>query len=239
MFCDFHFIVILERLRLPLPVTEARCDCGALTELGRLPTLRTTSLHPRRLARICRELRDMNVAVRADDERCIEVAVPRHLAVDITLRCSGDARPGAACVDGIVCTNARAHKEQKCSELLAEIGAGSSWLFWRPEGDGSEALEFVEGLELARGRPHPTKPSWPSWHGGGDGFGCSPSLCKSVHHLFAVWAKGVACPQSKIRNVVMCSHAVWRALHTPCLMQSVPALVGTDAEHKLPTTFPN
>ena len=60
----------------------------------------------------------MNVAVRADDERCVEVVasgLPLHhgaqLAVDITLRCavssSGEARPGAARVDGIVCTNAR------------------------------------------------------------------------------------------------------------------------------------
>ena len=26
------FRIVLERLRLPLPVTEARCDCGALTD---------------------------------------------------------------------------------------------------------------------------------------------------------------------------------------------------------------
>ena len=81
-----------ERLRLPLSITEARCECGgsldfrgqhraACPRSGRLrsravPTERT-------LARVCREagatvrrnakLRDMNISVPATDERAIEV----------------------------------------------------------------------------------------------------------------------------------------------------------------------
>ena len=128
-----------------LLVADARCDCGALTATG--PLARTQDdfargqLPEKTLARICEEagatvranvkLRDMNVAVRGDDERCFEVVAsglpPYHgaqLAVDITMRCavlsSGEARPVAARVDGIMCMNARADKEQK----------------YRPEGDG-------------------------------------------------------------------------------------------------------
>ena len=103
----------------------------------------------------------------ADDERCIEVVASglplyhgAQLAVDITLRCavssSGEARLGAACVDAIVCTNARADKEQKYSELLAgdrcrlivvALETGGRW--------SSEALEFVEGPARARSREAP------------------------------------------------------------------------------------
>ena len=74
-----------------LGVVDAVCECGGPhrhqgTPQGRLSTfrLRTRAVAPERtLARICREagatvrsnikLRDMNVHVRADDERCIEV----------------------------------------------------------------------------------------------------------------------------------------------------------------------
>ena len=87
--------------------------------------LRTRAVAPERtLARVCREagaivrtnvkLRDMNIAVRADDERCIEVVASglplfhgAQLAVDITLRCAltsrGEPRTGAAREDGITC----------------------------------------------------------------------------------------------------------------------------------------
>ena len=58
----------------------------------------------------------MNVAVKGNDERCVEVVasgLPLYhgvqLAVDI-MRCSGE-RPGAAHGNEIVCTNARADKE--------------------------------------------------------------------------------------------------------------------------------
>ena len=74
--------LILERLRLPLHATDARCECGApFDELGRHRTacrrsgrLRVRAVNPERtLGRVCREagatvrcntkLRDMNVAV--------------------------------------------------------------------------------------------------------------------------------------------------------------------------------
>ena len=84
--------LVLERLRLPLPVTEAFCECGSPLDVwgrhraacprsGRLRA-RAVGLE-RSLALVCREaeatarchakLRDMNVAVSAQDERAIEV----------------------------------------------------------------------------------------------------------------------------------------------------------------------
>ena len=124
--------LVLERLRLPLSITEARCECGgsldfrgqhraACPRSGRLrsravPTERT-------LARVCREagatvrrnakLRDMNISVPATDERAIEVLASglelNHgapLAVDIIVRSAvtacGRARPNASIVDGQV-----------------------------------------------------------------------------------------------------------------------------------------
>ena len=103
--------LILERLRLPLAVADAVCECGALVDTrGRHRAacphsgwLRTRAVAPERTLRNCREagaavrpnvkLRDMNVLVRADDERCIEVLASglplfhgAQLAVDISLR---------------------------------------------------------------------------------------------------------------------------------------------------------
>ena len=144
---DLFRVLILERLRVPFPVTEARCECGAVFDCkGRHRAacphsgrLRTRALAPERtLARVCREagalvrcnvkLVDMNIAVAANDQRAIEVVasgLPVHhgaqLAVDITLRCSltasGLPHPGAAVADGVVCRRARADKERKYTEL--------------------------------------------------------------------------------------------------------------------------
>ena len=106
--------LLLERLRLPVEITDARCECGIALDTqahhratcARSGRLRSRALGPERtLARVCREagatvhvnakLGDMNVAVRADDMRSIEVlasGLPLHhgaqLAVDITLRCA-------------------------------------------------------------------------------------------------------------------------------------------------------
>ena len=174
---DVFRTIVLERLRLPLHVSDGRCECGALTDRqrtppGRLPALRTTPHEGS-----CREagatvcanvkLRDLNVVVRGDDERCIEVVasgLPLHhgaqLAVDITMcsavTSSDEARPGAAHVDGIVCINARTDKELKYAELLAgdrcrlivvALETGGRW--------SPEALEFIEGLGRARAREAP------------------------------------------------------------------------------------
>ena len=107
-------VLLLERLQLPLPVTEATCEgChSALDARGRHRAACTLSGRVKKratptervLARVCREagarvrfdahLRDMNVDVAASDGRRIEVLAQdlpcfggAQLAVDITLRC--------------------------------------------------------------------------------------------------------------------------------------------------------
>ena len=68
-------------------------------------------------------LRDMNVAVTAQDDRAVKVLASglplffrAQLAVDITLRCAltaeGIAQPGAARFNGAVCSRAREEKER-------------------------------------------------------------------------------------------------------------------------------
>ena len=144
-----HFrTLVLERLRWPLQIVEAQCECGALLDVQgrhraacpRSGRLRSRAVGPERtLARVCREagatvrcnvhLRDMNVAVSATDMRSIEVlatGLPLHhgaqLAVDITLRTAltsaSHACPSAATIDGAVLVKARADKERKYAELV-------------------------------------------------------------------------------------------------------------------------
>ena len=187
--------LILERLRLPLAVTEGRCECGdwvdskghraACPHSGRL---RTRAVAPERtLARVLREaganvrfnflLRDMNVAVRAEDVRRIEVLASglplfhgAQLAVDITLRSAltsnGEPRPRSARVDGHVCERVRADKETKYAELLVgdrcrlvvvALETGGRW--------SSEAIQFVESLASSRAREEqPTlRPAFLAW----------------------------------------------------------------------------
>ena len=94
--------LVLERLRLPLDVTDASCECGSRLGLLGSKRLRSRALGTERsLARVCREagatvrcntkLTNMNVHVPAHDERAIEVlasGLPLHhggqLEVDIT-----------------------------------------------------------------------------------------------------------------------------------------------------------
>ena len=141
--------LVLERLRLPLDVTEAVCECGSrLDVLGRHRAacprsgrLRSRAVGiERSLARVCREagatvrcntkLRDMNICVPANDERAIEVlasGLPLHhgaqLAVDITLRSAltaqGCACPNASRSNGAVLSRARQDKETKYYELVS------------------------------------------------------------------------------------------------------------------------
>ena len=126
--------LILERLRLLLQVTEKVCECGTMLDstgrhraaCKRSGRLKKRALAPERtLARVSREagatercnakLCDMNLAVAANDDGAIEVLASglplffgAQLAVDITVRCAlaadGTAQPGAARVDGAVCT---------------------------------------------------------------------------------------------------------------------------------------
>ena len=153
--CEFQIqpetfrVLALERLRIPIHVTDALCECGApVDHLGRhrgacphSGRLKRRAMVPERtLARVCREagalvrfnvkLRDMNVTVPVDDDRAIEVLASglpmRHgaqLAIDITLRSATSAnglpRRNAAHRDGAVLTQARADKEAKYAELVA------------------------------------------------------------------------------------------------------------------------
>ena len=129
--------LVLERMRLPLQIVEAHCECGAALDVQgrhraacpRSGRLKSRAGGPERtLARVCREagatvrcnvrLRDMNVAVPATDMRSIEVlatGLPLHhgtqLAVDITMRCAltstSQACPNAAIENGAVLVKAR------------------------------------------------------------------------------------------------------------------------------------
>ena len=169
--------IILERVRLPLQVTEVRCECGVpLDNRGRHRAassrsgrLKSRALAPERTpARVCREagatvrynakLRDMDLDVSANnDDRATEVlatGLPLYfgaqLAVDITLRCAlasdGTAQPGAARMDGAVCTRAWEDKERKYSEAVA-LETGGRW--------SEESLQFVESLAAVRARDAP------------------------------------------------------------------------------------
>ena len=161
--------LLLERMRLPLQITEARCECGSqLDKLGRhrgaCPRFERT------LARVCREagasvrckcrLRDMNVTVRADDERVLEVlasGLPLHhgaqLAVDITLQsaltAAGLPSPSAAHVNGAASARARRDRERKYGELLEgdRCHTGRRW--------SQEACNFVTSLAAGRCRDVP------------------------------------------------------------------------------------
>ena len=180
-------ILVFERLRLPLPITDATCGCGVCLDLlgrhraacPRSGRLRTRAVPTERtLARVCREagafvrvnakLRDMNVEVRADDERATQVlasGLPIHqgaqLAVDITVRSpltsTGLARPGAATTDGAVLVGARADKKAKYTQLLqgnrchlvvVGLETGGRW--------STEATTFVDMLAASRAREVPS-----------------------------------------------------------------------------------
>ena len=120
--------LVKERLRLPLDITEARCEgCNtALDAYGwhrsacpRSGRVKARASAPgRALAKVCREagaqvrtnqlLRDLNVGVGGSDGRRIEVVANglscyhgAQLAVDITLRCalSADGAPQASAAD--------------------------------------------------------------------------------------------------------------------------------------------
>ena len=168
-------VLLLERLQLPLPVDEAVCSgCHApLDPLGRhrAACARTGRLKKRRLQSNA-FLRDMNVGVRASDERRIEVLAQDlpcfggvQLAIDITLRgvlsSSKEPHSNAADVDGAVLARARADKEATYPELLTgrcrlvvmAIETGGRW--------SSEAMDFVRQLAFAKAREVPSHMRFP------------------------------------------------------------------------------
>ena len=146
--------LILERLRLPLQVTEKVCECGTMLDStgrhraacnrsGRLKK-RALALE-RTLARVCREagatvrcnakLRDMNLTVSANDEH-------GHRSSGAPLLRTG--RHSAARVDGAVCTRAREDKERtysallrgdRCRSVVVALETGGRW--------SEEVLQFV------------------------------------------------------------------------------------------------
>ena len=160
--------------------------CGAGTGLlVRSGRLRARAVGPERsLAHVCREagatvrchakLRDMNVAVSAQDERATEVVasgLPIHhgaqLAVDVVLTAQGLASPGAAHINGAAALRARRDKELKYQELVAgnrcalvvvAVETGGRW--------STEAVDFVSSLAGARARDAPPllrRSSFLSW----------------------------------------------------------------------------
>ena len=164
-------VLLRERLRLPLFLTESTCS-GAINRLIRW---RATPIE-RVMARICREagarvkfnvlLRDMKVRVASSDARRIEVLaqdIPcfggSQLAVDVTLRSaltrSGEAQPGAAEEDGAILLQARVDKENKYTELLngrcrlvvVALETGGRW--------SNEAVDLIWQLAQAKAREVP------------------------------------------------------------------------------------
>ena len=186
--------LILERLKLPLAVTDATCECGAPWTVGKgraacsqSGRLHTRAVAPEKtLARVCREAgaivrtnvknRDMNIAVRADDERCIEVVAVRppsvpcaQLAVDITLRCAftsrGEPRERPSRQSSEVRGVAR------WGSLSARCGCAGDWRTVEHRSTGVRGVSSV----VPGKRPHP------HWHdlysslGGEGGLACCPS----------------------------------------------------------------
>ena len=152
-------------LRLPLMITEARCECrrgldvrgqhrAACPRSGRL---RSRAVPMERTQAVCREagatvrintrLRDMNLSVPAIDERTIEVlasGLPMNhgaqLAVDITTRSAGD-RLRKSVPERCHCGWVRAHRSQtrqggSTQSCCKATGVSLSWSELRPEAGG-------------------------------------------------------------------------------------------------------
>ena len=176
--------VILERLRLPLDITNCRCECGrSVDNLGRHRCPRsgrlwTRAVVPERtLARVCREagavvrrnvkLRDMNTTVPVNDAREIEVLASglpmhheTHLAVDITLRSAVNAS-GGACANAAGVNGAVLHggtRKPSTPSWWKGIGVASVVVPIETGGRwGEEAIRFVGGLASARSREAPSR----------------------------------------------------------------------------------
>ena len=112
--------IILERVRLPLQVTEVRCECGtpldsrgcrrvACSQSGRLNS-RTHTNEICAAARNNAKLRDLDLAISANDDRAMEA-----LATGLPLFFGAQL---AVNIDGVVCTTAGEDKKRKYSDLL-------------------------------------------------------------------------------------------------------------------------
>ena len=157
-------VLLLDRLRLPLFLTEATCEAchKPLDPLGRHRTAgpnsgrlkkRATRVE-RVLARICRgagghvkgnaRLRDMNVGVSATDDRNVDVTMLSPL------RRNGEARPNAAEVNGAVLLQARTAKETRYAELMTRRCRLWSWSEWRKADVGAMRQALSSGSWAAR-----------------------------------------------------------------------------------------
>ena len=178
-----HLFRMLILDRLPLPLTEANCECGSRLDVfgrhhaacPRSGRLRIRAAGPERtLARVCREagatvrpnakLRDMNACVPANDERAIEVlatGLPLHhgaqLAVDITLRSAltacGCARPNAAHTSRHCSTQRQRTEVPRTSDKRA-----CQLVVVAVETGGrwsDEAMEFIQSLAEVKSREAP------------------------------------------------------------------------------------
>ena len=90
-------------------------------------------------------LRDTNLAVAANDDRAIEVlASGWQLVVDITVRCAfaadGTAQPGAARVDGAVCTELGRTRNGRTQNSSVATGVVWSLSLSKREEDGVRKL---------------------------------------------------------------------------------------------------
>ena len=144
----------------------------------------------------------MNLAVAANDDKATEVLASGlplffggQLAVDIRVRCAlvadGTAQPGAARVDGAVCTRAREDKERTYSELfrgdmcrlvVVVLETGRRW--------SEEALQFVESLAAVEARDappalfHSAALAWRRWWSRMIAVSVAPSFASSLVALF-------------------------------------------------------
>ena len=141
-------VLLLRRLRLPLPLSSRTCRCGRVLDVfghHRVSCAMAGVLGRRGFAvesisaRICREaggrvsknvlVRDLDLPVPVNDARRLEVVVDGlplfggvQLAVDSTLvsalHCDGSARRGAGDRDGVALVAARRRKERTYPELV-------------------------------------------------------------------------------------------------------------------------
>ena len=141
-------VLLLRRLRLPLPLSSRACRCGRLLDVfgHHRASCALAGVLGRRgfavesiTARICREaggrvstnvlVRDLDLPVPVNDARRLEVVVDglplfggAQLAVDSTLvsalHCDGSARRGAGDRDGVALVAARRRKERTYPELV-------------------------------------------------------------------------------------------------------------------------
>ena len=152
-----------SRLRLPLQVAEAVCECGADLDregrhraaCARSGRLKTRALAPERtLARVCREagatvrfnakLRDMNLLfVAADDERAIEVLASgpslRLMSHSVApsqprgVHSQGQPPSTEPCAEGLEKT-----RNASTQNFSVTTGVVWSWLPWRQEDGGAK-----------------------------------------------------------------------------------------------------